>query len=263
MSALLERAKAGLPLDEVHIIDVHGHVGPWRSFYIPDTTEEGTLRIMDRIGIDRAVIFSNAGMGSDHVLGNRIVADYIESHPDRFIPLVFPNPRYPDEARSEVEHYCGKLGWRGIKIHPTGNQYPADGPNYTPLWEYAEAHGLPVVCHSWDNVLCNARVFERIAKRFPGVNIVLYHSIKPDFAGAAELARKYGNLFLELTDVAPHNGLIEWLVSEVGSERILYGSDLGGWFSPLHGIGPVLYATISEADKRKILGENAVRVFRL
>ena len=48
-----------------------------------------------------------------------------------------------------------------------------------------------------------------------------------------------------------------WL--EIGADRLLFGSDLMdlpiAW-----GLGPILYARISEADKRKILGGNLRRL---
>jgi predicted TIM-barrel fold metal-dependent hydrolase len=44
-----------------------------------------------------------------------------------------------------------------------------------------------------------------------------------------------------------------------GADRLLFGSDMSdlpvGW-----GLGHIMYARISEADKRKILGENLQRL---
>ena len=258
--SILDRAIRGIPLDDVYILDVHGHVGPYRNFYVPGLSPECTLKIMDSVGIDHAVLFSNAGMGSDHVLGNKLVKDYVAPYPDRMVPFVFINPRYPEEAISEVEYYCGKLGWKGVKIHPDGNNYPADGPNYKPVWQYISDHNLPVFSHTWDVPTCNCAVFDRVATEFPKAKIMLGHSVSEDYRGAIALVKKHPNLYLELTAAAPFNGLIEWFVREAGADRVIYGTDLGGWFSPLHGIGPVLYAKISDDDKRKILGLNAKRL---
>lgn len=258
-----EAAIAARTLEDVFIIDFHGHVGPWRGYYCPDVSAAATLRIMDRIGINIAVQFSNAGMGSDHVLGNKLVKEFTDPHLDRMLPFVFSNPRYPDEALEEVKHYCGELGWKGIKIHPSGNGYPVNGPLYAPIWSHAEEHGIPVISHSWGGSVCGSGQFGEVAARYPDATIVLAHACMPDFEGAVQVAKKHDNIFLELTAAACMNGLLEWMVEQLGAERLVYGSDLGGWFSPLHGIGPVLYADIPESDKRKILGGNAARILAL
>jgi len=257
--SILDRAIQGKPLDDVLIIDCHGHVGPWINYYIPGLREEDTLKVMDSVGINKAILFSNAGINSDHIIGNKFVLDYSKPNPDRMVPFVCVNPRYPEEALKEVKHYCGDLGWKGIKIHPSMNTYPATGPNYKPIWEYASDNGIPVISHTWDSQNCAAEIMGKVAEQYPDVTIICAHAIKPDWTGAARLAQKHKNLYLELTDASPHNGLIEWFVKEIGADKLLYGSDLGGWFSPLHGIGPVLYADISDEDKRKILGENAAK----
>jgi hypothetical protein len=53
---------------------------------------------------------------------------------------------------------------------------------------------------------------------------------------------------------------IEKLVEGIGSERVLYGTDLP-WFDPMYPTGCVAHAAIGEEDKRNILYRNAMRLF--
>jgi predicted TIM-barrel fold metal-dependent hydrolase len=256
-------AEKGQPIENAFIIDFHGHIGPYRAFYNPGVSADDLLAMMDRMGIDMSVQFSNAVMSSDHVLGNKAVKEVSDLYPDRIIPFAAVNPRYPEEASNELKYYCGECGWKGIKIHPSGNNYPVNGKLYAPIWEFAAEHSRVVISHSWDEPTCNALAFDEVATNYPDVTIVLAHCIMPDFKGAVELALKHPNIYLELTAAAPLNGLIEWMTETIGVDKIIYGSDLGGWFSPGHGMGPILYADIPDDDKCKILGANAAKILKI
>jgi predicted TIM-barrel fold metal-dependent hydrolase len=51
-------------------------------------------------------------------------------------------------------------------------------------------------------------------------------------------------------------GLIEWMVREAGSHKVIYGTDYP-WFDPMVVVGCVTYAHISEEDMTNILYNNA------
>jgi len=50
------------------------------------------------------------------------------------------------------------------------------------------------------------------------------------------------------------------MVEDGIEDKILFGTDLP-WFDPMCGIGCVVFARISETARRKILRENALRLF--
>ena len=58
------------------------------------------------------------------------------------------------------------------------------------------------------------------------------------------------------TGVTGERGRIEDLVRRVGSDRILYGTDMP-WFDEYQAVGGVVSADISEDDMRNILYRNA------
>jgi len=52
------------------------------------------------------------------------------------------------------------------------------------------------------------------------------------------------------------------MIKQIGSERILFGSDYP-WINPAGDIKKINGLKISNGDKKKILGDNAVRLFNL
>lgn len=261
--SIYERTKKGQTHEDLEIIDFHSHIGPWYNFYCPDSSASAMVHALDLVGMKKVCINPNAGISSDPRLGNLITLNAMEKYPDRVIGFVCVNPRYPDEMIAELKLYCGEKGMKGIKIHPTYHDIPINDPVYIPVWEYAQQHQLPVISHTWDDPRCHPRLFEPLAEKYPEISFVLGHSGMPDFKGAVETAKKYNNIYLELTAAVIFHGLVGWLVERVGADKVIYGSDMGGWFSPLHAIGPVLYSKISDEDKKKILSENARRLLKL
>jgi len=57
-------------------------------------------------------------------------------------------------------------------------------------------------------------------------------------------------------------GVVEALVREVGTDRIMFASDMT-WIDPRPQLGCILDADISPEAKARILGENVVRLFGL
>ncbi len=79
---------------------------------------------------------------------------------------------------------------------------------------------------------------------------------------AVALAQASPKVYLDLSGDVYGLGLIEYLVAQLGSRRILYGSDLT-WIDPRPALGMILDAEISNADKANILRDNALQVFHL
>ncbi|MFH1626405.1 MAG: amidohydrolase family protein, partial [Pseudomonadota bacterium] len=55
---------------------------------------------------------------------------------------------------------------------------------------------------------------------------------------------------------------ITGLIRALGSERVFFGSDFP-WYEPSDCVQGILKLDLSEQEKRLIMGENAMRVFKL
>lgn len=154
---------------------------------------------------------------------------------------------------------------RGIKLHPDLHAYAVTDPGYRPAWDYAAAHGVPVICHTFHNSpYCDPRMFGEIARRYPSLPVVLIHAgaKREAFPVAIALAKEHPNLYLDVSGSFVTAAWILRMVREIGADRVLYSSDVP-FIDMRFSLGRVVFSTLSPADKIRVLGENAVRLFRL
>ncbi|OGG52090.1 MAG: hypothetical protein A3F84_19765 [Candidatus Handelsmanbacteria bacterium RIFCSPLOWO2_12_FULL_64_10] len=261
------RVRAGEVLKGEEVIDVHAHMGPWFNFHTPDDPwADGMVALMDACGIGLAITAPLPGIGPDAVWGNRLAAEAAQRFPGRLAAWCTVSPSYSEaEIVEEMEKYILKGDFLGIKIHPSMHAHPADGPNYRVMWAFANEHDLPVLSHTWKgNWTCEPRMFESIGREFPRTKILMGHSGATDdgILETIQAARNVPNLYLDLTKSRMQRGVLELMVSGVGSERILFGTDFP-FFDCRGMIGFVASARISDQDKRNIFGLNAKRIFGL
>ncbi|MCX5757130.1 MAG: amidohydrolase family protein [Candidatus Hydrogenedentes bacterium] len=181
--------------------------------------------------------------------------------PKRRQPLI-PTPNgSSEESAADMERHLGTPGFRCIKLHPSLAGYPLDGPNYEAVWSLAQARGCPVLTHAWvGDATCGPAQVRHVLERHRAVNLIFGHALYPaTFPEAAELAKSFETLRLDITTSQHAYGFIEHAVKSVGAERILFGSDMP-FISAAGAVGLVLYAQISDADKARIFGGNAKRL---
>lgn len=245
--ALAQWGRTGIKPDGIKLYDNHGHVGGTSGHYhVPDGDAGALIREMDRFGVEQVCVFSLSGVFTDEVYGNDRTLEYIHKYPDRFVGFTLLNPhRGPEFMLRELER-CQKLGMRGIKLIPSYQGYPEEGPNIDVACQWAHDHKQLILNHFWGGATHMRRLVGTYpdACFFTGHTTLLY----------AEVMKEYGNLHVCSCPVLEPR-IVETVVETVGADRFLFGSDLTdlpiSW-----GIGPILMSRISESDKRKILGDN-------
>lgn len=272
MSDLWSAVRSGRILEWGTIIDCHCHMGPWYNYSIPrNPWAEGMIEAFDTCGIGKAICAPHVGISTDSPQGNRIISEAVASHPERLEGYCTVNPNYPErEQIDEMEMYLlsdpvSGRRLKGIKIHPTIHAYPADGPNYAVVWSFAAEHGIPVLTHTWDGAReCDPGMFADIAKRFRGVQIILGHSgaTARGIDSSINAARQSDGIYLDLTSSLLLRGMLEKMVSSVGADRVLFGTDIP-FLDCRPRIGYVCIARLTDGEKRAILGLNTKRLFRL
>ena len=104
-------------------------------------------------------------------------------------------------------------------------------------------------------------VTKDLFKRYTRAPILLGHSGAG--SNGAEIyvkyAKKYPNLYLELCFSRAPYGVIEYFVSEVGAERVLWGSDAPA-MAISQQLGRILFADITDDDKKTIMVVDAEKV---
>lgn len=251
------------PSDYDLIIDMHCHMGCFRNFHIPHNDVHGMIAGMDALGIDIACVTHHAGIFSDFRYGNDEVARAIDLYPDRIVGYCTINPNFPNEVEEEMERCVDQMGFRALKVHPElHDDYPLDGRNYRPVWEFAQARGLPLLSHTYGGG-DSLDVFGRLADEFPAVTIFLGHlGFDKGLERSIELANRHANIILDLTGPVQFSRVVEAAVRGVGADRVVYGSDIP-FRDAATQLGNVLYADLSRHEKEMVLGLNARKIFRL
>ena len=263
------------------IIDMHGHMGPYKSIYLPRASPERMLHSMERCGVQRIVCAHHLAMAYDLERGNALMQDAIDAYPDRFLGYWLINPNYPDVVEKDLRNFGETRGFVGFKLWADYHFVPVTSPKYAPALEYANDHGLLLMVHTWGKSPYNApEMAAELAERYPRAQFIMAHAGHGDFETAANLARDVPNLCLDITSVpSPHDfsmmpggslmehalsspqigGIIEFLVETAGSENVVFGTDLP-WFSQHYHAGAVLFARISDEARHDILHRNAERL---
>lgn len=251
------------------IIDAHAHLGCTKDFYYPDILLENILTIMDILHIDKMLQTHILLFCDEYDKGISESIEAFEKSSGRILSYLVFNPRKSEESLKVIKDNINKESFVGIKIHPSFHLYPADGDDYNIIWEYASENSTVLLTHSWsisptnpNQAYSQVKLFEKYLKKYPDVKLILGHSggLEEGIRKAAQLARIYPNLYLDIAGDILFFGLIEFLVENAGAEKVLFGSDLT-MLDPRINLGRVLTAKIDIEAKRKILGLNAYRLF--
>jgi len=242
------------------VIDMHQHIGPGEGIYFPNAWPEDTIRTMDRCGVKMVVFCSYQALIDSNE--NIKMVDVVKKYPDRFRAYWGINPQYPERVEKEIDQFSKIEGFVGFKFLSDFHKYPLTGARYKPALKYAEKHKLLILMHTWgESPYDSPTLVEKIAGKYSGVEFLMAHSGYAEWEKSVQVARDYPNVYLELTGVCPVNGVIDWMVRDAGSHKILFGTD-GPWFDPHYGIGCVLFSRITDEDRHNILHRNAERLLK-
>ena len=97
-----------------------------------------------------------------------------------------------------------------------------------------------------------------LARRHPGVQFVCVHT-GGDWERGIRIVRPQKNVSADIAGSNPTAGFVEMAVRELGPERVIYGSDVGGR-SFASQLSKVLGARVPDAAKELILGGNLRRL---
>jgi aminocarboxymuconate-semialdehyde decarboxylase len=236
-----------------------------------------------------------------HAWNNAASAAHLE-YPTRLFGLMTLPMLFPDRAIDEL-NYASKLpGMRGVYMGTNINHRDLDDPLFEPIFAHIEALDLPVFLHPLQ-VLGGARtapfnlsnilsfpfdtaiaachlIFGGVLDRHPKLRVTLPHGggvllmligridhgakVRPEIQklNLPQVPSKYLQRFTFDT-IVHSKSVMEFVISEVGAERIMIGSDYCldmGYDRPVHFLDDV---DMTSAQRRLISGENAARLLKL
>ena len=252
IDSLHRKARERISLSDERFHDCHGHLGWCSNRHVVHETPEGLVAEMDKFGIRAGCVFSFAGAMVDEDFGNDRAFEMVSRFPERFLGFTLINPHRGEAEIIRQLELGFDRGFRGIKLATAFQQAPPDHPGVDVACRFADEHGLLMLNHVWGSV----ENMRRLCTSYPNATFITGHTTL-EFAG---LTREVDNLYICTCPIHAWNQVEEY-VAAYGADRLLFGSDLTdlpiGW-----GLGPILYARISESDKRLILGENLVRLLQ-
>ncbi len=278
------------------IIDMHTHIFPdkiaadvidklsrtSKSRAFTNGTLHGLLDSMKKFGVDRSIVLPVATNthqvekinDSSAALTEKFSAQGVISfgciHPD------FTN------YRAEISR-IKNLGLRGIKIHPVYQDTDLDDKKFLRIIERAAELDLIVVTHAGLDigfpgvVRCTPQMARNVISEIGDFKFVLAHM--GGWKSWAEVAEFLAgtNVFIDTafsTGKIPARSDFHWAADDLnlldengfmtlykifGADKILFGTD-SPWSAPDESIAFIKNLPISDADKNKILGENAAKL---
>ena len=216
---------------------------------------------LDKCGVRRGVISaarSNTALKpEDYQAGNREVAKYAERYKGRFRPSCVITPARIDDALREIEVCHSQLGFRWLGEfcnYMTGYKY--DTPEWAQVMHLAAKLGMVIQIHT------NTQEMRYLAERFPDNTIVFPHfgGSKKDIEERFNIVAAHKNCSMDVSGSGIERvGILEKAVKEIGSDRVLYGSDFT-INEPSAVLARIDNAFLTEQDRENILFRNVERL---
>lgn len=226
---------------------------------------------------------------------NDVTAKLVREHPDRFLGIGTLPLGDIDASLVELDRLTGELGMRGVMIGSNVAGMQLNHPRFEPVWARIDALRLPVFEHPmfppnvgqeefelplrlgfvFDTTTCATRlIYSGVFERYPNFPYIMAHTggallmLLQRLDNGYQLfadCRKYINkppseyakrLYYDTASFYAPSLMMAHQI--VGADHILFGSD-----EPLIAADTRLIdgLPIPEADKARILGENAARLF--
>jgi len=244
------------------IYDMHGHMHSFRGGFLPRNSPEAMIATMERAGVKLIVFCSHSTLGVPDI-GNTVNIEAVRRFPEHFRAYCGINPNHPEQVRRDVDTFDQHSDvYVGFKFLADYHKVAITDTQYEPAWQLAQERGLLVLLHTWGGSSYDGPKHVReCAEKYPNATILMGHSCHGDWDGAIALVQDFPKVYCELTAVLDDRGVVDKLVRECGSSRIVFGTD-SPWFNHHYYIGSLLGADITDDDRRNICYRNAQRLLK-
>ena len=241
-------------------------------------THEEMLRRMDAAGIERAFLIATRagrlGHPACYHLPYEIVAQALKQHPGRFHGLAGLDPHEGMRGVKELERAVRELGFIGAHFYPHWYELAPDHAKWYPFYAKCCELDIPVQMQVGQSMIYDpaypirsvARpiTLDAVACDFPELKLVGIHVGIPWTDEMIAMAWKHPNVYIGCDAHSPRywpESFVRYLNS-YGQDKVLFGTDF-----------PILDFERTRAEiealglkpdvKRKLLRDNALRVYRL
>jgi predicted TIM-barrel fold metal-dependent hydrolase len=262
---ILSKAKAGKPLTDMLVIDAHAHIAHDGAegigfLHNPASDADAMVERARTMGIDAMCISSFLSIWVDHEEGNAITARAVRKYPRFYHGYASLNPQYVKDWKKELRKAYSQKGMEGLKPYHPRTGIPYNDKLWHPWYEHGNRMRGYALIHPSPNVVAEIK---DVAPKFPEITWIIAHcggSFRDARLGV-EMARANPNVVLEITLTAVTYRVIEYMVREIGADRVLFGTDQP-MRDPIPQFGWMAYSHCTPAEKRKMFGLNMQRIIR-
>ncbi len=233
------------------------------------------VRRLDEAGVDKVLVpsvkhrsFVRQELHWD--IPHDEIAALRDQAPDRIVAIAGLNPWTRMAGVRELERAVLKLGFKGAHVHTYGFGIPLNDRMWYPFYAKCAELGVPVIFqvgHSANlmpSEMGRPMLLDDVALYFPELVLVGAQTGWPWVEELIALAAKHPNVYLGASGHAPRYwepSMVRFINSR-GQDKVMWGTDY-----PLLGHKEALQQIdalgLKPEAKRKLLRDNAVRVFRL
>jgi len=253
--------------------DMFASLRRWTAGSIPDTDLpiELTIASMDAAGVDVGLLSAWRGPNGLDLIANDEVAEWIESHPDRFAGLAAVDLDRPMAAVRELRR-CVEEGFVGLRVVPWLWNAPPTDRRYYPLFAECVEAAVPFctqVGHTGplrpSETGRPIPYIDQVALDFPELVIVCGHVGYPWTEEMVAVARKHENVYIDTSAYTltrlPHE-LIRFMKTGTGRRKVLFGTNYP-MIAPAHALAGLDELGLDDDARHDFLRGNAERVFGL
>lgn len=246
-------------------IDSYAYIGIWPYWPVKVRRTEDLIGLMDKWGIDKAVVSSTRSIFAVDVDGgNRDVAEAMERWSDRLVGCATVDLGDEGDALRQIS-WAVDEGMQGLRLYPLYNGYSLRKVKARVVNALIDA-SLPIaipyrVIMNWMLPTLSPADIEDFVPKLSGIDVILCAGNYGELAASVEMMKTYGNVHFEISCLQTWEG-VERLVELIGEDRVLLGLGIPFQY-PACSLAKVEHAEISEEAKSKVLAGNAERIFNL
>jgi len=228
------------------------------------------VRHMDRLGIERLILYQGYDEYENHAALEQIrieddrVMRAVRYFPRRACGSLYLNPENVEFCLQEFDR-CVRDGPM-VMVGELETDVRCSSPELDPIVERAISMNVPILQHTWLNAMgigpCEFTPYDvvELARRHPKAQFICGHT-GSNWELGIRIIRDSPNIYAGIAGSDPTSGFVEMAVHELGPERVVYVSDVGGR-SFASQIAKVVGAEISDSEKNLILGANMRRLLQ-
>jgi predicted TIM-barrel fold metal-dependent hydrolase len=263
------------------IVDCHVHLNNYEdeSIFALDHSLDQLQRALRRNRIDIALVLTSYTVSPGRP-STRQVVERIRDISFLSVVAGLDYSSFRAEQLVELADYVKEGKVKGLKLYPGYQPFYPNDPVWGPAYAFAAEHRLPVMIHTGDTYSPRGKLkyahplhVDDAAVDHPDVQFVICHIGNPWIRDCMEVVYKNPNVHADISGLTlgvfedrfeafMRKQVQEMLLYGVEPDRVLFGTD---W--PISSMESYLEfmdeLAIPEREKRQILSENALGLFRL